>query len=105
MAWHSPATSPGYGSRARRPRRLRAKSRSYPAQLVPSPNPAAGLPADRGCSVIAIFGPTAVGKTEVAIEVAELLRARGEQPVAVSADAIQVYEGLDTLAAKPSAAE
>ena len=55
--------------------------------------------------VIAIFGPTAVGKTEVALEVADLLRARGERPVAVSADAIQVYEGLDTLAAKPSAAE
>src|SRR5207253_7833743 len=55
--------------------------------------------------VIAIFGPTAVGKTEVALEVAEILRARGEQPVAVSADAIQVYEGLDTLSAKPSAAE
>jgi len=50
----------------------------------------------------AIFGPTGVGKTEVAIEVAEMLRARGERPVAVSADAIQVYEGLDTLSAKPS---
>ena len=55
--------------------------------------------------LIAIFGPTAVGKTEVAIEVAEVIRARGEQSVAVSADAIQVYEGLDTLAAKPSAAQ
>jgi tRNA dimethylallyltransferase len=55
--------------------------------------------------LVAIFGPTAVGKTEVAVEVAELLRARGERPVAVSADAIGVYEGLDTLAAKPSAAE
>jgi tRNA dimethylallyltransferase len=51
--------------------------------------------------LIAIFGPTGVGKTEVAVEVADLLRARGERPVAVSADAIQVYEGLDTLAAKP----
>jgi tRNA dimethylallyltransferase len=56
-------------------------------------------------SVIAIFGPTAVGKTEIAVEVAEILRGRGEAPVAVSADAIQVYEGLDTLAAKPTAAE
>jgi tRNA dimethylallyltransferase len=58
-----------------------------------------------GEPLIALFGPTAVGKTEVAVEVAGLLRARGEEPVAVSADAIQVYEGLDTLAAKPSAAE
>jgi tRNA dimethylallyltransferase len=55
--------------------------------------------------VVAIFGPTAVGKTEVAVEVAEILRTRGDQPVAVSADAIQVYEGLDTLTAKPSPAQ
>ena len=47
--------------------------------------------------VIAIFGPTGVGKTAVAIEVAELLRARGEDPVAISADALQVYDGLETL--------
>ena len=31
-----------------------------------------------------------------------LLRERGEDPVAVSADAIAVYEGLDVLAAKPA---
>jgi tRNA dimethylallyltransferase len=52
--------------------------------------------------LIALFGPTGVGKTEVAIELAALLRARGEEPVAVSADAIAVYEGLDVLAAKPA---
>jgi tRNA dimethylallyltransferase len=49
--------------------------------------------------VIAIFGPTGVGKTEVAVELAALLRDRN--PVGVSADAIAVYEGLDVLAAKP----
>lgn len=48
-------------------------------------------------SVIAIFGPTGVGKTGVAIELAELLRGRGENPVAISCDALQVYEGLETL--------
>jgi tRNA dimethylallyltransferase len=52
--------------------------------------------------IIALFGPTAVGKTDVAIELADLLRRRGDQPVAVSADALQVYSGLDVLAAKPS---
>ncbi|MGH2980341.1 MAG: tRNA (adenosine(37)-N6)-dimethylallyltransferase MiaA [Solirubrobacterales bacterium] len=52
--------------------------------------------------MIALFGPTGVGKTEVAIALAELLRARGEDPIAVSADAIAVYEGLDVLAAKPA---
>jgi tRNA dimethylallyltransferase len=55
--------------------------------------------------IVAIFGPTGVGKTAVAIELAELLRERGEEPVAVSADAYQVYEGLDVLVAKPSDGE
>jgi tRNA dimethylallyltransferase len=55
--------------------------------------------------VIAIFGPTGVGKTSVAIELAERLRARGEDPVAVSADALQVYRGLELLTGAPTAAE
>jgi tRNA dimethylallyltransferase len=33
----------------------------------------------------------------VAIALAELLRERGEDPVAISSDALQVYEGLETL--------
>jgi tRNA dimethylallyltransferase len=45
--------------------------------------------------VIAIFGPTGIGKTAVAIELAERLRA--EDPVAISADALQVYRGLEIL--------
>lgn len=44
-----------------------------------------------------MFGPTGVGKTAVAIALAQGLRERGETPVAVSADALQVYRGLDTL--------
>lgn len=48
-------------------------------------------------SVVAIFGPTGVGKTGVAVALAELLRERGEDPVAISCDALQVYEGLGTL--------
>ena len=47
--------------------------------------------------VIALFGPTGVGKTEVAIALADLLRVRKERPIAISADALQVYEGLETL--------
>jgi tRNA dimethylallyltransferase len=47
--------------------------------------------------VIAIFGPTGVGKTGVAIQLADLLRQRGEDPVAISCDALQVYGGLSVL--------
>ncbi|KAA0272099.1 MAG: tRNA (adenosine(37)-N6)-dimethylallyltransferase MiaA, partial [Acidobacteria bacterium] len=56
-------------------------------------------------TVIAIFGPTAAGKTAVAVELADLLRARGERPIAVSCDAIQVYRGLEVLSGAPDAAE
>jgi tRNA dimethylallyltransferase len=55
--------------------------------------------------VIAIFGPTGVGKTSVAIELAERLRRRGEDPVAISADALQVYRGLEILTGVASAEE
>ncbi len=55
--------------------------------------------------LIALFGPTGVGKTAVAVALAARLRARGEQPVAVSADALQVYAGLETLTGVASAAE
>ena len=48
-------------------------------------------------NVIALFGPTGVGKTAVAIALAERLRERGEDPLAISADAIQVYRGLELL--------
>jgi tRNA dimethylallyltransferase len=47
--------------------------------------------------VLALFGPTAVGKTGVAIAVAERLRERGEDPLAINCDSIQVYRGLEVL--------
>jgi len=48
-------------------------------------------------NVVGIFGPTGVGKTGVAIALAEELHKRGEDPVAISCDALQVYEGLSVL--------
>jgi tRNA dimethylallyltransferase len=54
---------------------------------------------------VAIFGPTAAGKTGVAIALAELLRAQGEEPVAVNCDSIQVYRGLETLSGAVTAEE
>ena len=55
--------------------------------------------------VLAIFGPTAVGKTAVALAAARRLRVRGDDPVAIGADALQLYEGLETLTAVPSVSE
>ena len=53
--------------------------------------------------MIALIGPTGVGKTAVALALAERLRERGDSPVAISADALQVYAGLETLTGAPSA--
>ncbi len=46
--------------------------------------------------VILLFGPTAVGKTELLLE---LFKDRGE---VINADSMQVYKGLDIGSAKPS---
>jgi tRNA dimethylallyltransferase len=55
--------------------------------------------------IVALFGPTGVGKTDVAIALADDLRADGEDPVAVSADALQLYAGLEILTGAATAAE
>jgi tRNA dimethylallyltransferase len=51
--------------------------------------------------VVAIFGPTASGKTAVAVELALLL---GDAEI-VSADSMQVYRGLERITNQPSPAE
>jgi tRNA dimethylallyltransferase len=55
--------------------------------------------------IVALFGPTAVGKTAIAIALAGMLRAEGEDPVAVSADALQLYKGLEILTGAATAEE
>ncbi|MDQ3648148.1 MAG: tRNA (adenosine(37)-N6)-dimethylallyltransferase MiaA [Actinomycetota bacterium] len=71
--------------------------------LRPSRDDRAALLGD--LKILALFGPTGVGKTTVAVAVADRLREAGEDPVAVSADALQVYRGLETLTGAPSGAE
>src|ERR1041385_6369060 len=51
-------------------------------------------------SVLLLAGPTATGKSEIALRVAEKIG--GE---IISVDSMQVYRGLDLGTAKPSAAE
>jgi tRNA dimethylallyltransferase len=55
--------------------------------------------------LLAIFGPTAAGKTGLAIAVARRLRERGEDPVAINCDSIQVYRGLEVLSGAATAGE
>lgn len=51
------------------------------------------------CGVFFIVGPTATGKSELAADVARRVGAE-----IVSADAFQIYRGLDVLSAKPDSA-
>jgi tRNA dimethylallyltransferase len=79
--------------------------RCFGARACRRPTPHIRRPYFESVQIIALFGPTGVGKTSVAIALAELLRAQGEDPVAVSADALQVYAGLEILTGVASAAE
>ncbi len=63
------------------------------------PPPASGGPADLP-PLIVIGGPTATGKTGLAIDLAETLLTRGIPAEIVSADSRQVYRGLDIGTAK-----
>jgi tRNA dimethylallyltransferase len=55
--------------------------------------------------LLVIAGPTATGKTALAIEIALLLRAEGTPAEIISADSRQVFRGLDIGTAKPALAE
>ena len=50
--------------------------------------------------VVAVVGPTASGKSDLAVEICH--RFNGE---AVSADSMQIYKGLDISTAKPTEEE
>jgi tRNA dimethylallyltransferase len=60
----------------------------------------AGLPP---CALIA--GPTASGKSDLAVRLALLAQARGQAVVVINADSAQVYADLQVLSARPSEAE
>lgn len=67
---------------------------------------AAGGPRQDGTpDLIAVVGATGTGKSEVALSVAERLRASGRPAEVVNADAMQLYRGMDIGTAKLSVEE
>jgi tRNA dimethylallyltransferase len=54
---------------------------------------------------LVLVGPTAVGKSRLAVAVARRLAAAGSPAEVVNADSMQVYRGMDIGTAKPTAAE
>ncbi|MCX7521309.1 tRNA (adenosine(37)-N6)-dimethylallyltransferase MiaA [Microbacterium sp. STN6] len=65
----------------------------------------ANADAHRGHELIAIVGPTGTGKTDLSLDIAESIRARGGRAEIVNADAMQLYRGMDIGTAKVPVAE
>ncbi len=55
--------------------------------------------------ILVIYAPTASGKSALALGIASALRAQGRAGEIITADAMQVYRGLDIGTAKPTAGE
>ena len=55
--------------------------------------------------IVAIVGPTGTGKSELSLDLAERLIARGQPAEIVNADAMQLYRGMDIGTAKLSGDE
>ena len=71
------------------------------AQPEPVPAVEPSPPADRlSQRVIAIVGPTATGKSDLAIAVARALAAAGRPSEIINADSMQLYRGMDIGTAK-----
>jgi len=55
--------------------------------------------------LVALLGPTAAGKSHLALSLARWLRQRGQPAEIVSADSMLVYRGMDIGTAKPNRAD
>lgn len=55
--------------------------------------------------VVAVVGPTATGKSDLALDLVEALGAAGRPAEVVNADSMQLYDGMDVGTAKLSATE
>src|SRR3954463_15182072 len=54
---------------------------------------------------VVVVGPTAVGKSALAVALAQRYRLAGQPAEVVNADSMLVYRGMDVGTAKPTAAE
>ena len=92
LAGDADARRPG-GHRPRRARRpVRAAGRARRRVTAAPP-------------LVVLAGATATGKTELAIRLAEAIRAAGRPAAVISADSRQVFRGLDIGTAKATAAD
>lgn len=60
---------------------------------------------DTGAVTVVLVGPTAVGKSALAVRLAQRYRATGQQAEVVNADSMLLYRGMDIGTAKPTPAE
>ncbi|MFS0852317.1 tRNA (adenosine(37)-N6)-dimethylallyltransferase MiaA [Microbacterium sp. 179-I 3D4 NHS] len=63
------------------------------------------IPGSETSRLWAVVGATGTGKSDLALDLAERLRARGNPAEIVNADAMQLYRGMDIGTAKLSASE
>ena len=87
------------------PTSLRARELGHTVVVPDAPAlPVTALPVI-ALPVIAVIGPTASGKTALALALAHRLAATGRPAEIVNADSMLVYRGMDIGTAKPSPAE
>ena len=55
--------------------------------------------------VVALFGPTSVGKSELAVALSERLASAGRGSVLIGADSMQLYQGLELVSGAASDAQ
>lgn len=72
---------------------------TVPSLIQPARNPSARPP------LALIAGPTASGKSDLAVRLALLCQERGKKAVVINADSAQVYADLQVLSARPDESE
>lgn len=89
----------------RPPPRASGEPRSWRAGPLPERSAAWANGSADAPPVIALAGPTGVGKTGVAVELGALLADQGKRAVAINCDSMQVYQGISVLAGGPTEEE